>query len=199
MELDFSAYYSDWGLWYFLIQGVAVALTALIPPLPAELMVIASGALAVNTSLPLQGAFIATFIGCLIGDIGLYALFRYKFIRVLYRWRWGRRLHRKIIRISIHAGGATTWTGLLLVIAMPFGRTAAMATAGMMRMSWPPAVGLALTGGFLWSWWLIGLGYIPSAAAGLPAWISTVLGITVGTAAGAAVAYIVSRHRASTA
>lgn len=195
LALDFSEAYSDWGLWFFLAQGVAVALTALIPPLPAELMVIASGTLAADSVLPLHWAVLTTFLGCLIGDVGLYALFRYKLIRLLYRWKWGRQLHRKILRIAVHAGGPSTWAGLLLVIAMPFGRSAAMATAGMMEMEWRRLIALAVTGGFLWSWWLIGLGYVPTAVMDLPPWLSTALGIAAGTTAGAAVADIGIRGR----
>lgn len=195
LAFDLSEFYADWGLWFFPIQVVAVALTALIPPLPAEFMVIASGALAADSVLPLHGAVIATVTGCLIGDIGLYALFRYKFIRMLYRWKWGRQLHRKILRIALHAGGPSTWAGLLLVFAMPFGRSAAMATAGMMRMNWGQLIALAVTGGLLWSCWLIGLGFLPAVFTDLPAWLSTVLGIAAGTTAGAAVAYIGTRGR----
>lgn len=120
--LDFSEFYADWGFWALLVQWVAVALTALVPPLPAELMVVASGALAADGALSLHWAFIATFTGCIVGDVGLYALFRYKLIRLLHRWKWGRRLHRRIDRIAEHAGGPATWAGLLLVIAMPSGR-----------------------------------------------------------------------------
>ncbi|WP_120004120.1 DedA family protein [Nesterenkonia muleiensis] len=193
--LDFSDFYTEWGFWFFLVQGIAVALTALVPPLPAEFMVIASGAMAAEGVLPLSGAFMATFVGCLIGDIGLYALFRYKLMRLFLRWKWGRKLHRKILHISLHTGGISTWFGLLLVYAMPFGRSAAMATAGMMRMSWARLIGLAVIGGFLWSWWLIGLGYVPAAATDLPPWASTVAGIALGTAAGAVIALIGTRGR----
>lgn len=196
LALDFSDVHAEWGFWFFLLQAVAVALTALIPPLPAEFMVIGSGALGTDGVLPLPGAFVATFAGCLIGDIGLYALFRYKFIRVLYRWRWGRNLHRRILRISLRAGGRSTWFGLLLVFAMPFGRSAAMAAAAMTGMTWGRLLTLATSGGLLWSWWLIGLGLVPALVTDLPTWLSTVLGIGVGTASGAAVAYIGTRgHR----
>ncbi|WP_263406255.1 DedA family protein [Nesterenkonia ebinurensis] len=146
--------------------------------------------------LPLSGAFVAAFLGCLVGDISLYALFRYKLIRIFLRWKWGRRLHRQILHISLHTGGISTWFGLLLVFAMPFGRSAAMATAGMMQMSWGRLLGLAVVGGFLWSWWLIGLGYVPAIATNLPPWGSTIAGIAVGTVAGAAIAFIGTRgHR----
>jgi len=193
--IDFFDFYADWGFWFFLIQGLAVALTAFIPPLPAEFMVIASGAISAEGALPLFGAFIATFAGSLIGDIGLYALFRYQVIRILLRWKWGRRLYRNIMRISLHTGGISTWFGLLLVIAMPFGRSAAMATAAIVQMTWRRLVGLAVTGGFLWSWWLIGLGYIPAVVVDLPPWLSTVAGIAIGTAGGAVIALIGTRGR----
>ncbi|WP_150460523.1 DedA family protein [Nesterenkonia ebinurensis] len=195
LAFNFPEFHTEWGFWFFLLQGVAVALTALIPPLPAEFMVITSGAMAAEGVFLLFGAFIATFLGCLIGDIGLYALFRYKFIRVLYRWRWGRQLHRKILRISVRAGGSHTWFGLLLIIAMPFGRSAAFATAGMIRLDWGRLLGLAVTGGFLWTWWLLGLGYLPALVTDLPTWLSTVIGISAGSLAGAAVAYIGTRGR----
>lgn len=193
--MDFSQVYAEWDFWFLVTQGLAVALTALVPPLPAEFMVIASGTMAAEGILPLFGAFMATFVGCLAGDIGLYALFRYKFIRVLYRWRWGRRLHRRILHISLHTGGISTWFGLLLVFAMPFGRSAAMATAGMLQMGWVRLLGLAVIGGLLWSCWLIGLGYVPTIATNLPPWGSTVAGISLGTAAGAAIAFIGTRGR----
>lgn len=192
---DGLEFYPDRGPWFLPVQGMAVALTALIPLLPAEFMVIASGAMASRGELSLAGAFSSTFIGCLGGDIGLYALFRYKFIRVLYRWKWGRNLHRRLLRIAVRAGGPSTWAGLLLVYAMPFGRSAAMVTAGMVQMRWRGVVTLATTGGALWSWWLIALGYVPTAATELPAWLSTIIGIALGTGAGIVVAYIGARGR----
>lgn len=193
--LDYSEFYADWGFWFFLVQGLAVALTALVPPLPAEFMVIASGTMAAGGMVPLAAAWSATFLGCLAGDIGLYSLFRYKFIRVLYRWKWGRLAHRRILRISLHAGGASTWLGLLLIFAMPFGRSAAMATAGMMKLNWLRLVLLAVAGGIGWSSWLIGLGYGTTYVTQLPAWGSTLLGILLGTLAGAGIAYIGTRGR----
>lgn len=89
-----------------------MALTAVVPLLPAEYIVIVSGAMASRRELLLAGAFTSTFIGCLSGDIGLYALFRYKLIRMLYRWKWGRHLHRQLLKIALHAGGRSTWVGL---------------------------------------------------------------------------------------
>lgn len=192
---DLTAFLTQWSHWLFLVQAIAVALTALVPPLPAEFMVIASGAMAADGAVALHWVFLATFPACLIGDLGLYALFRYTLIRVLLRWRWGRRLHRKIVYIAARTGKTSTWLGLLLVYAMPFGRSAAMATAGMVPMGWGRLLGLAVTGGLLWSWWLIGLGYVTTIATDLPLGLSTVAGITLGTAAGAAIAVISTRRR----
>lgn len=193
--VEYIEAYSEWGPWFLVIQGLFVALVALVPPLPAEFMVIGSGVLAAEGRLPMGGVFAATFVGCLMGDIGIFALFRYKFIRTLLRWKWGRGLHRKILHTSLHIGGVSTWFGLLLVYAMPFGRSAAMATAGMMKMSWSRLLGLAVIGAFLWSWWLIGLGYVPTVATDLPPWASTIAGIAIGTAVGGLIVFIGTRGR----
>ncbi|GGE71489.1 DedA family protein [Nesterenkonia cremea] len=194
-ELGDASLYETWGFWYFLFQAVAVALTAFVPPFPSEVMVIASGTMAADGIVPLSLVLAVTFLGCLLGDLGVYALFRYQFIRVLYRWRWGRRLHRKMLRVSIRAGGASTWVGLLLIRGVPGGRSASMATAGMMRLRWRGLIPLALAGAVIWTIWLVGLGYITGTTTGLPPWASTVAAVVVGTLVGLIIAMIVARAR----
>ncbi|NLS09661.1 hypothetical protein HGQ17_06505 [Nesterenkonia sp. MY13] len=185
----------EWGVWFLPLQAIFVALTALIPPFPSEVMVIASGAFASAGDLSLTWVMIATIGGCLAGDLLLYALFRYQLIRVLYRWRWGRRLHRSMLRASIRAGGKTTWVGLLLIRWIPGGRAASMATAGLMRLAWPQLSTLAILGAVIWSAWLVGLGYITGTTTGLPPWASTLMGIGVGTLVGLIIAVLVARRR----
>ena len=136
-----------------------------------------------------------TFVGCLCGDVGLYAAFRYRLIRVLYRWRWGRRLHRGLLRLAVRAGGPRTWFGLFLVQWVPGGRATAMATAGMMRMSWPALLGLALIEATTWTLWLVGLGYITGTTTGLPPWASILTAVVMGTLVGLFIAMIVARSR----
>ncbi|GAA1455478.1 DedA family protein [Nesterenkonia lacusekhoensis] len=194
-ELGDASLYETWGFWYFLVQAVAVALTAFVPPFPSEVMVIASGTMAADGIMPLSMALTVTFLGCLLGDLGVYALFRYQFIRVLYRWRWGRLLHRKMLRVSIRAGGASTWVGLLLIRGIPGGRSASMATAGMMRLRRGGLIPLALAGAATWTLWLVGLGYITGTTTGLPPWASTAAAVVVGTLVGLIIAMIVARAR----
>lgn len=184
-----------WGAWFLPLQALFVALTALVPPFPAEVMVIASGAMASAGHLSLPWVMIATTLGCLSGDLLLYALFRYQLIRLLYRWRWGRRLHRVMVRASIRAGSATTWAGLLLIRWIPGGRAASMASAGMMRLSWRQVAALAVLGAVIWSGWLIGLGYITGTTTGLPPWASTLTAIGIGTLVGLVIALLVTRRR----
>ncbi|WP_120004077.1 DedA family protein [Nesterenkonia muleiensis] len=187
--------HDEWGVWYLPLQALFVALTALIPPFPSEVLVIASGAMASAGALSLTWVLIVTTLGCLAGDLVVYLLFRYQLIRVLYRWRWGRRLHRGLLRTSLRAGGASTWIGLLLIRWMPGGRTTSMATAAMMGLSGPRITALAVLGALIWSSWLIGLGYITGTTTGLPPWASTLMGIGIGTLVGLIIALLVTRRR----
>lgn len=194
-DLSDPALYQEWGFYYFIFLAVAVAFTAIVPPFPSEVMVIASGTMAADEIFPVLLVLAVTFLGCLAGDIGLYLLFRYRLIRLLYRWKWGRNLHRKLLRISIRAGGATTWAGLLLIRWIPGGRSASMATAGMMGLGGGPMVALALLGALTWSLWMVGLGYITGTTTGLPPWASTVAGIVVGTLVGLGITVVMARNR----
>ncbi|GAA1144684.1 DedA family protein [Nesterenkonia lutea] len=194
-DLGDPALYQEWGFYYFIVLAVAVAFTAIVPPFPSEVMVIASGTMAAEDIFPLLLVLGVTFIGCLAGDVGVYLLFRYKLIRLLYRWKWGRRLHRKMVRISIRAGGATTWAGLLLIRGIPGGRSASMATAGIMRLGGSAIVALTLLGALTWSLWLVGLGYITGTTTGLPPWASTGAAIVVGTLVGLGITVLMTRHR----
>lgn len=185
----------EWGAWFLPLQALAVALTAFVPPLPSEFMVIASGALAADGMLPLTLVFLATTLGCLIGDVSLYTAARYQLIRLLYRWRWGRRLHRSMVRTTLRAGRSTTFIGLMLIRGVPGGRAASMATAGMMRLSWSQVSVLAVLGAVIWSGWLIGLGYITGTTTGLPPWASTLTAVGVGTLVALGIAVVASRRR----
>lgn len=185
----------DWGIWFLPVQALAVALTAFVPPFPAEVMVISSGAMAAQQLLPLWAAAAATVSGCLAGDLGVYILFRYQIIRVLYRWRWGRRMHRLVLRTTIRAGRTSTWVGLLLIRWIPGGRSASMMTAGMMRLPWPRVLPLAALGAVIWSTWLIGLGYITGTTTGLPPLASTLMGLAIGTLVGVIITWAVTRRR----
>lgn len=186
---------NDWGAWFLPLQALFVALTALIPPFPAEVMVIASGAMAAAGTLSLTWVMVATVLGCLAGDSAVYLLFRYQLIRMLYRWRWGRLLHRGLLRTTIRAGSASTWISLLLIRWIPGGRATSMATAGMIRLTGPQLIVLMTLGALIWSSWLVGLGYITGTTTDLPPWASTLMGIGIGTLVGLIIAALVTRRR----
>lgn len=186
---------NDWGAWFLPLQALFVALTALIPPFPAEVMVIASGAMAAAGTLSLTWVMVATVLGCLAGDLAVYLLFRYQLIRMLYRWRWGRLLHRGLLRTTIRAGSASTWIGLLLIRWIPGGRATSMATAGMIRLTGPQLIVLMTLGALIWSSWLVGLGYITGTTTDLPPWASTLMGVGIGTLVGLIIAALVTRRR----
>lgn len=186
---------ADWGTWFLPLQALAVALTAFVPPFPSEVLVIASGAMAADEMLPLSWVAAATIGGCFVGDVGLYMLFRHRFLRVLYRWRWGRQLHRLVLRTALRAGSANTWIGLLLIRWVPGGRAASMVSAGMVRLPWPQLVPLAVLGAIIWSLWLVGLGYVTGSASGLSLVANTLIGLTVGTLIGLAFAFMTTRRR----
>ncbi|MGO1192364.1 MAG: DedA family protein [Nesterenkonia sp.] len=185
----------DWGLWFLPLQALAVALTAFVPPFPSEVMVIASGTMAADQLLPIFWVTAATVTGCMVGDVGVYMLFRYRIIRVLYRWRWGRRLHRLVLRTALRAGRANTWIGLLLIRWIPGGRTASMVTAGMIRMQLPHLAPLAGLGAVIWSLWMVGLGYATGSATGLSIVANTLIGLAVGILVGLAFAFMTTRRR----
>ena len=185
---------TDGGALLLLVQSVAVALTAFIPVLPSEPLVITSGVLAAEGTIPLWATLAVTMVGCLVGDVALYLAFRYRIVVFLHRWRWGRQVHRRILRARLRAGDATTWISLLLIRAMPAGRTASMATAGIMGLPAIPLTGLAIVGSITWSLWLTGLGYITGTTTGLPPWASAVTGVIAGTLVGAILAVMVTRR-----
>lgn len=185
----------EWDIWFLPLQALAVALTAFIPPFPSEVVVIASGAMAADQILPIFWVAAATVIGCLVGDVGVYVLFRHRLIRVLYRWRWGRRLHRTVLRATLRAGGTNTWIGLLLIRWVPGGRAASMVTAGMVRLRWSRLAPLAVLGAVIWGLWLVGLGYVTGSTTGLSLVANTLIGLTVGTLIGLALAFMTTRRR----
>lgn len=187
--------FNDWGLWYLFLQWAAVAATAFIPPLPAEVMVIASGAMAAEGTMSLGVAFTVTFLGCQVGDLLLYLSVRYRLVRILHRWKWGRGLHRGLLRLSLRAGKVNTWVGLLLLRWVPGGRTACMVSAALMKQSWGTCLWITTIGSVIWTAWLVGLGYITGTTTGLPPWVSTLIGLGVGTLVGLGIAVLWSRRR----
>ncbi|MDR8018290.1 DedA family protein [Nesterenkonia aerolata] len=187
--------FADWGPWFLSIQFLAVLITGPIPITPSEILVIGSGSLAAHGSIDLWLVCAVTFLGCLIGDIMVYLMFRRPVLRVMHRWRWGRGLHRRMLRITVRIGPRTTWWGLFLIRWIPGGRTASMAAAGMTHMGWVGLSTQTVFGAAVWSGWLIGLGWGTGAATGLSPWTSTLIGLVAGTIVGFLIAAVLGRRR----
>lgn len=183
------------GWWFHPVTALLVALDAPFPPTPSELFVIGSGALAVQGALSPVLSVLAAWLGCWAGDLGLYALFRYRLTDLLDRWRWGRAVHRGIRRLMVKAGRESSLAGLFVLRFVSGGRTASVAAAGIGGIR--PRVFLwhSGLGALVWSVYMVGLGWVTGQATGLPWWASAVVGMLLGTLAGALIAGIVALRR----
>lgn len=192
---DVTALLEDLGAWFHPLTFVLVALDAPIPPVPSEVLVIGSGSLAAAGRTSLPASALTAWLGCWLGDVGLYALFRHRLAAVLDRWRWGRAVHGGIRRLLAKAGPAQSLAGLFVLRFVSGGRTASMAAAGVAGVRWRPFLWLSGTGSLTWSGYMVGLGWITGSATGLPWWASAAVGVVFGTLLGVAVAAVVARRR----
>lgn len=192
---DADGLLSSLGSWFHPLTALLVALDAPIPPVPSEVFVIGSGALAAagRASLPLS--VLTAWLGCWLGDVGLYALFRFRLTGLLDRWAWGRAVHRGIRRVLATAGPASSLAGLFVLRFVSGGRTASMAAAGVAGLRWRPFLWLSGTGSLTWSGYLVGLGWATGSTTGLPWWASAVVGLVFGTLLGLAVAAAIAWKR----
>ncbi|MEU3847471.1 VTT domain-containing protein [Micrococcus terreus] len=191
------AWVESLGWWFHALTALLVALDAPIPPVPSELFVIGSGALALNGALGLVPSVLAAWLGCWAGDVGLYALFRYRLTGLLDRGSWGRRIHRGILRLLDKAGPAPSYALLFVLRFVSGGRTASMAAAGIAEIPWRPFLLLSGVGSLVWSVYMVGLGWLTGSATGLPFWISALIGMGLGTLAGLMIAGIIAVRRRS--
>lgn len=192
---DADGLLSSLGSWFHPLTALLVALDAPIPPVPSEVFVIGSGALAAagRASLPLS--VLTAWLGCWLGDVGLYALFRFRLTGLLDRWAWGRAVHRGIRRVLATAGPVSSLAGLFMLRFVSGGRTASMAAAGVAGLRWRPFLWLSGTGSLTWSGYLVGLGWATGSTTGLPWWASAVVGLVFGTLLGLAVAAAIAWKR----
>lgn len=191
------AWVESLGWWFHGLTALLVALDAPIPPVPSELFVIGSGALALDGALGLVPSVLAAWLGCWAGDLGLYALFRYRLTGLLDRASWGQRIHRGILRLLNKAGPAPSCALLFVLRFVSGGRTASMAAAGIAGIPWQPFLLLSGVGSLVWSVYMVGLGWLTGSATGLPFWISALIGMGLGTLAGLMIAGIIAVRRRS--
>lgn len=178
----------DNAVLYYLITLVLVAFDAPFPPVPSELFVLGAGPLVAAGHLSLPLAWGAAAVGCLVGDLGLYWVFRRGLTGWLDRFRWGRWVHRTTIAAMNKLGRETTYASLLGLRFVSGGRTASVAAAGIAGV--PPRVftALAAAGAVLWAGWMMLLGFITQTVTGWPTWAATLLSAVLGTLIGVGLA-----------
>ncbi|GGC90242.1 membrane protein [Tersicoccus solisilvae] len=171
---------------------VAVAIDAFIPPLPAEILTITAGAMSAHRDADPLLTWIAAFLGCWIGDLAVYLLFRRELTGLLVRWRWGRAVRRQLDAAIARAGRSATDAALIAVRFLPGGRTASMAAAGISRVPGRRVVVLDGVGSALWAVWTVGLGFVTGTAVDLPVWAGSLIGSGIGLISGTVIAGVLA-------
>ncbi|MBT1003509.1 VTT domain-containing protein [Paenarthrobacter sp. DKR-5] len=172
----------------YLLTVLFVAVDALVPPVPAEVVVITSAALAARGQLNPVLACAAAALGSWLGDLLVYYLFKRRLAGVLDRWRWGRAAHRGARDAALRAGDSSTFAALVSVRFLPAGRTASMAAAGLAGVETRRLASASAIGSTLWALWMFCLGWATGSVKELPWWVGSLVGIALGLLCGAAAA-----------
>ncbi|MEQ4520058.1 VTT domain-containing protein [Pseudarthrobacter sp. B907] len=181
---------------YFWIIPVVLG-DAIFPPVPSEMVVITAGALSADGR---ANVFLVATLAALaswLGDLMVFQLFKRRLSHVLDRWSWGRKFHSAVHLAIAKAGRSSTYGAIIGIRFIPGGRLATTAAAGIANVSTRGFSFCAALGGILWAVWSVGLGYVTGSATRLPFWASSLIGVGVGLAIGAAVGLVVTRRRGS--
>jgi membrane-associated protein len=184
--MDLAALVATPLLAYLLVVGL-VALDATFPAIPSDAFVVSAGALAAAGHLDLAWAAIAVVAGAMTGDHLVYAVARHRLPGVLQRSRLGRRLQRNAERAYGRIEHVSTAT-LAMARFIPFGRTAAAATAGLVGIPPRRYVWISLLGASAWALWMVGLGYVVGDTTDGPLWLQVGIAVVVGFVVAAALA-----------
>lgn len=190
--------YLSLGAWapaLYSVIAFAVALDAAVPPIPAEVMVVTSGALSVTGHVVMPLAWLAATGGSVLGDLLIYALFKRRLTHLLDRFRWGRQVHVGIRKAAARGGRSSTAAALLAGRFLPAGRTATMAAAGIAEVPANRVLRASVLGSALWASWLMGLGYATGRSTNLPLWASALVGAGLGLAVGLLMAIVLGLRR----
>ncbi len=130
---------------------------------PGEAVALAAGALVSAGAFPFWWALGAVAGGAALGDVGGYALGRWKGEALLARWAFARRHYerhrRQLESYFARWGAATVLVGRFLAI----GRAFAPFTAGLCEMSARRFLPMAVIAGAFWGAAVVGLGYLVGA------------------------------------
>jgi membrane-associated protein len=182
-----------------LVLAGLVAFDALFPAVPSDAFVVSAGALAAAETFGLGWVVLAVVTGAMAGDHVVYWSARHALPGVLERSHLGRRLRATVYRAYGRIEGVDTVT-LAMARFIPFGRTAAAATAGLVGVPPRRYVWISLLGASTWATWMVGLGYVLGGTMDGPIWVPVVLGVAVGFCAAAVLAGIqqaITRRRLS--
>jgi membrane-associated protein len=139
------------------------------------------------------------FAGAMTGDHLVYAVARHRLPSVLERSHLGRRLHRNAERAYGRIESVSTVT-LAMARFIPFGRTAAAATAGLVGIPSRRDGWISLLGASTWAAWMVGRGYVVGDTTDGPLWLQVGIAVVVGFVVAAALAVVqqaVARRRAT--
>src|ERR1700754_4077375 len=114
----------------YLVIAVFVAIDAVVPAFPGEVLVISSGALAAAGHLNIGWAIAAATLGAVAGDLTVHGLSRRALPRALERFGVGRRLKARIARAHERMG-STSAAAIIAARFIPLGRTTVAAAAGV--------------------------------------------------------------------
>lgn len=173
---------------YLLITGL-VALDATFPAIPSDAVIVSAGALAATGHLDVGWVAAAVVAGAMGGDHLVYAFARHRLPGVLERSRFGRRVQRNAHRAYARIDGVSTMT-LAMARFIPFGRTAAAGTAGLVGIPPRRYVWISMLGATTWAAWMVGLGYFAGRATHGPMWLQVLVAVGVGFVVAAALAWI---------
>jgi membrane protein DedA with SNARE-associated domain len=121
---------------------LASAMEYLVPPLPADTVVVASALLVLSGAWPFPAVYLCVIGGGLFG-----AWFQYSLGRCLADGTGGFRGQKMITRVFAHQGGPELRAGVFLM-------------AGALRLDFKRVMLLGLLSSMLWSGLLLGLGLV---------------------------------------
>jgi membrane-associated protein len=187
-SMDLAALASTPLLSGLLLAGL-VAFDAVFPAVPSDAFVVSAGTLAAAGTLSLGWVVVAVVTGAMVGDHIVYWSARHALPGVLERSHLGRRVRASVDRAYGRIEGFDTVT-LAMARFIPFGRTAAAATAGLVGIPPRRFVWISLLGASTWATWMVGLGYILGDTMVGPMWVPVVIGVAVGFVVAAGLAGI---------
>lgn len=167
----------------YVVMAALVALDAMIPALPGEVLVISSGALAAAGHLDVLWAVVAATAGAILGDLAVFTIGRHRLPGVLDRSRLGRRIQATVDRAHARMG-STSAAAIIAARFIPLGRTTVSAAAGIAGVRPRRFALLALAGCTAWAGWGVGLGFVTGNVTDAPLWIQVAIGAAIGVLVG---------------